>query len=241
MMKRTDTLNYKLFAGMTLLLAFLMGCQPAPKRDNHRAIGRTAQGPINSANGQFSSFQSGQAQTSWGQITSQQGDQAFGNQLYYMTLPMLQEAGADQQLGYVSASANQNTNVVFWGEAYIKSSGNSGVQNVSTTNGSGTIDSDKARIHIEIWDDKAVAGPSSPVVLHIGYDFEGYGGATGGVQGNQANIVFTSLKYGSVSLQGTISGQYFSGQVLYSNASTGNKFYPLGDFKVPTCGFFACQ
>lgn len=215
-------------------VAILTGCQPPPSRKNELRIGRNARGPtgpINSATGTATRYNSGNTSTTWGQLTSTMGDQGFDDQLYYFTLPMLNGLDASQQLGYVSASAGQSTFVSFWGEASIYSNGSSG---------SGTLDGAHARIHIEIWDNKAVASGANPVVVHIGYDFPGFVSATGSVNGSQATLTFTD-GYGSVALQGTLSNQMFSGTMYFSNSATSSQFYPLGNFQVSACGFFVCN
>ena len=218
---------------VSVLTACGLGCQPAPNHTINRTIGRNAYAPPNSTNGHS---QSNRAGTTWGQVTSSQGDQAFDEQLNLMTLPMLDGAAADQQLGFVSATANQSTNVVFWGEASMYGGGG-GI----SAGGNGNLDGSKARIHIEIWDDKAAQAGASPIVLHIGYDTADFAGASGSVQGNQVTLTFQHASYGAVAMQGTISGQTFTGTLYFQNSSTGGQFSSLGTFQVATCGFFVCQ
>lgn len=231
-----------MFARKVWILAFvifaaaLTGCQPAPSRKNQLRIGRNARGPVNYVNGHATSFQSGNYSTQWGQITGNSGDQAFDDQLYYFAMPSLGGADASQQLGFVSATPNQSTYVAFWGEASVYGGGGG----LGGYSGSGTLDGSRARIHIEIWDDKAVSMGVDPVVVHIGYDYPGFVGASGSVNGGHATLTFTD-GYGSVALDGNLSGQYYSGTIYFMNSATGGQYYPLGNFQVPACGFFLCN
>jgi hypothetical protein len=222
------------FAAVILLglAALLSACQPAPNHNN-RTLGRNLRSPGNpiGSNGQAARLNnSANASTQWAQLVNNSGDQFFDQQLYTFTLPMLDGADASQQLGYVSASPGQSTGVWFWGQAVINS-----------TNGSstyGTLDSSKAKIHVEIWDDKTLQG-ALPVVIHIGSDLNGFVSATGTVNGSSVQMTFTD-GYGSVGLSGTYNSQYFSGTMYYSNGG-GGQFTPIGTFQVATCGFFVCN
>ncbi|NJL25987.1 MAG: hypothetical protein HC902_13020 [Calothrix sp. SM1_5_4] len=210
-----------------------MGCQPNNNRKN-RKIGRTARGQVAYVNGIPSPLSSNRAGTKWGEVTGLSGDQAFRDELYYFTAPMMQGASAEDQLGYVSSQSAQRTGVAFWGEASIRGSG-----------GMGQLEGSTARLHIEIYDDKY--GQKRPdgstieqVSIHIGYDQEGFVGAQGTVQNGQANLTFTD-SYGSIVLQGQVVGQTFAGTMYYSNDTTSGQMRALGRFSVEACGFFICQ
>lgn len=219
----------KAWIASLLIIGFVgtVGCQPPPKNPDTRKIGRLGRGAINWVNGQPQSMQAGTG-VQWGQITSQNGDQAFQQALSFLTAPTLQ-GQPDLQLGYVSSQPNQQTGVYFWGQVF---------------SAGGMIDSSRSRIHIEIWDSKAgQMGPDGnvipPVVIHIGSDQTGFVSVQGSVQGGAVQLVFTD-ETGSIYLNGNTMGQYLSGTIQFSNAN-GSGPIDLGQFNVPACGFLSCN
>lgn len=228
-----------------MLLGFAVaavGCQPKPNRDRSR-IGRTARGPIGQTpNGNPAAFQPSTQGTSWGEVTGIAGDRAFQDELFYFTAPMLNGAPQEDQLGYVASTSGQATGVVFWGEASVHGGANPMYGGNLT---SGQLDGQRARLHIEIYDDKTGLQRSDgsvrpQIVVHIGADQQGFVSAQGSIQGNQVNLIFTD-QMGSVILQGSLMGQYFTGTMLYTNSQTGGQARQLGRFQVPACGFFICN
>lgn len=218
------------FSTLVVSALLLVGCQPAPSHKNVK-IGRNARGTSVGTRG--GSPGSGSMTTQWGTITSSAGDQSFDQSLSALVQPTL-EGSNDPALGFVSSTANQPTSVVFWGQASMYA--DSGAATSASLQGA------TARLHIEIWDSNAVqsGGSISPFVIHIGYDNTGFVSATGTTNGTTANLTFTD-GYGSVYLQGNIQGSSFTGTIYYSNSLSGNQMVPLGQFNVPTCGFFVCQ
>lgn len=235
--------SYKLFFAMILGVALVSaGCQPKTSRTDRNRIGRTARGPVGTGvNGQPTALQPSTGATQWGEITGQ-SDQAFQSELYYFTAPMLANAGAEEQLGYTSSQRGQQTGVVFWGEATMLGSAQQGFGGSMTY---GQLDGNNARLHIEIYDDRAgtyrADGSVRPqTVVHIGRDQEGFVSASGQVNGQQVQMTFTD-QTGSVVLQGQLLGQYFTGTIAYSNMYSGGQMRTLGQFNVPACGFFKCN
>lgn len=233
----------KLFFAMLLGVALVTaGCQPKTSRADRNRIGRTARGPVGTgANGQPTALQPSSGATQWGEILGQ-NDQTFQNELYYFTAPMLANAGVEEQLGYVAAQRGQQTGVVFWGEAAMLGTTQSAYAGSMSY---GQLDGRSARIHIEIYDDRAgqtrADGTVRPqTIVHIGPDQDGFVSANGQVNGQQVQLTFTD-QTGSVVMQGQITGQYFSGTIGYSNSYTGGQTRQLGQFNVPACGFFKCN
>ncbi|MBX3021267.1 MAG: hypothetical protein KF799_06265 [Bdellovibrionales bacterium] len=215
------------------------GCQQKTPRDRTRIgrDGRASSLRVN-PNGYPTPFGSGSYSTQWGEVTNN-NQQMFQEELFYFTSPMLNGASPEDSVGYVSAQAGQQTGVVFWGEAAMRGNGAPGMMGQMS---SGQLDGSRARLHIEIFDDKTGMTRSDgsvrpQIFVHIGYDQEGFVGAQGSVQGNQVNLVFTD-NIGSVIMQGTINQQYFTGQMSYT---VNGQQRPLGNFKVPACGFFVCN
>jgi hypothetical protein len=180
--------------------------------------------------GQSTPYNSTSLGTQWGEVTGASGDQMFDMELQNFTAPMLSGADANLQLGYVSSLSNQSTGVVFWGNAPMVGGG--------CGSGVGTLDGSRARLHIEIWDDRAASGAATQISVHIGYDQSGFVSAQGSGNGGSANLTFTD-SVGSVALVGTIQGTWFSGTMSYNNGNSG--WRTLGQFRVPAAGFFTCN
>lgn len=220
-------LNRRLFIGLILLsLVAGLGCQEKKSRNNRARIGRTSRGPV--AYDQFNMprpLQSTNGSTLWGEITADAGEQAFQSEAYYFALPSLYNSSAEEQLGYVSGQSGQQTGIAFWGEVQGLFSG-------------GQVNGSRSRIHIEVYDDRYGSARSDgsmreQLVVHIGYDQQGFVRAYGSLQ---QGLVFED-SHGAVILRGTIQGQYYAGQIYYSNQYTGGP-RRLGRFAVPAQGFF---
>lgn len=213
-------------------LALMIGCGPSKEKDARAHVGRLGRSN-SSVVGQNSAYSSPNPNASWGQITSQYGDQAFDEELYYLTGPQLYNAPADQQLGYVSSQGNSNTGVVFWG--YVP---------MNPRLGSGSVSN--ARLHIEIYDANygrmnSDGSQTTQIVIHIGSDAPGFKSGGGTLSNGQATLTFED-EVGTITLQGSaVPGGNFSGTIYYSAATTGGDLRMLGQFNVPTCGFFVCN
>ena len=210
-----------LWLGMALALVSSLGCQP-PKNQANINSSRTARGGLT---GRGAVLGYGK---SWGEITSDAGDQVFWQELNNLTSPALSGLSSDDQLGYVSSQSGQNTGVRFWGNARV-------FQNSQ-------IDPSSLMIRLEIYDDRAGQirsdGTSRPnIPIQISSDQPTYVTAGGSMQGGQVYLWFQDV-YGTIMLSGYISGQTFSGQIGYQDSATGNQPRTLGNFTVPASGFF---
>lgn len=238
-MKSPIKMTIALVLGLTVVTT---GCQQKGSSRDRTRIGRTARGPTGpSINGVPSALQPNSMNTQWGEVTST-NQAAFQDELYYFTAPMLAGGSEEDLLGSVSAQSGQQTGVVFWGEAPMRGAGIGGN---TGTNQSGTLDQTRARLHIEIYDNKtgmtrADNSIRPQIIVHIGYDQEGFVGAQGSVQGNLINLVFKD-GMGSVIMRGSLNSQYFTGQMYYTTTETGTQERQLGNFQVPACGFFKCN
>lgn len=206
------------------LLLFAIGCQPAPKQETRR-FGRNAFGNT--------SFAPSSPNTQIPYVTNPGGDMVMSYEANQMALPAVGDQ-PEWQLGYVSAT----TGVKIWSESYI-------VRDSLSDGASGTIDQNRSRLHIEISDSRTGQTDSDgnvlkPFVLHIGYDQSGYEGATGGIQNGAVDLTYNQGAFGYVAIRGSLSGNTFAGQVLFSNNQTNGEHF-LGQFNVNACSFFVCQ
>ncbi len=239
----------KLILLVTLLATVLVACQQKnPKRASLRT-GRNLRGDVNSPlepnrptgaptsqAGACGSYSVPGKQ--WGEVTNQSGDTVFMQEINFLMSPVLQQLPAEDQLGYVSSQSNQNTGVRFWGNAQS-----------SNSSGQGAIDPRSAEIRIEIFDDRACQtrsdGTQRPMIpIHISASQPDVRRIEGYINGNpnnggSANLYFED-KYGAIILQGTFSGQYYTGTMSYTlTGYSGSR--TLGRFTVPICGFFRCN
>ncbi len=227
----------KLWMVLILITAVTVACQPPRKKGTpiNRGRGRISSGNLSApgATGNAGTVDSGKL---WGEVTSNSGDTAFRQELYYLTLPSLKDLGAEDQLGYVSSQSNQSTGVRFFGNAV-------------TTGGSGTTRQfapDSMKIHVEVYDDltgqqRSDGSTRAPVVIEISSAHtDTFVSASGTLIGAQVNLYWEDT-YGSIQMQGTINGSTFSGTMKYSDNSSGVSGHVLGNFSVPTCGFFQCN
>lgn len=210
------------------LASLLAGCQVRKRKDAIRP-GRTAGGPISKNHNQYGCLNPYIVNgASWGEIT-QGFSSNFQSAVYLLTLPHLDGLPVNEQLGNVSGVSGQSTGVRFWGQV-----GFNGAQ--VQTNSS---------LHIEVYDDRyCTPGPNgksiNQVVLHIGPAMQGFQYAAGTVNNNMASLTFVSVYY-SVTLYGYIQNQWFTGDIYFKNSYTQGEDVYLGQFQVPTCGFFKCQ
>jgi hypothetical protein len=222
------------------IVTLLTACQP-PRRQRSPISGRTRATTSGNYSALNSSGSNGtQWNKTWGEITSNAGDQAFDSELYYFTQPSLQGLPSEDQLGFVSSRSGQTTGVRFYGNA--------------VTTGAGgytrSFDRNSMLIHIEVYDDRTGQQRSDgsarpPVVVEISPEVEGFVDAGGTITGAQASLFFQD-QYGSVRMQGTINGQVYSGTIGYCNGSAQicsnpNNVRTLGNFAVNACTFFQCQ
>lgn len=226
--------NLALVLGFMMLL--LTACPPKKTIKDRSRIGRQARAAGASAAAAGSAcqgFQPTSNSTQWAAITNNFGDQAFFTELYYLTLPTLGQASDADQLGYVSSSANANTNtgVRFWGNVAMAGNG------ILQSNGS--IDPN-SELNIEVYDDKYSSQLCNQIRIFISpRNSSCFQGVSGTIQNNYASISFNDCM-GSVLFHGTLSGNTFSGTVSYATADTGGARV-LGNFQVATCGFFKCN
>lgn len=233
--------TWRFFILIGVMLPLVISCGPQrPRKESLR--GRTARGPVSyTANGQPAPYNPNNAL--WGEIhsgnnfqyASMSGDQQFQEELRALLAPSLggssgyQNASYGDYLGYVSGQSNQSTGVFFWGYAAV--------------NNNGQLEGKSAQLHIEIYDDKVgQIGSNGKPITQIVVDPRRsgcYSGAQGYVQGYNARLTFNDC-YGSIVLDGGFQDQYFSGTVHYKNNQTGGQWRQLGQFIVPTCGFFRC-
>lgn len=238
----------KLFTFIVLItvVASAVACQQKnPKRTSLRT-GRNTRGDMNSplepsgpktTSGVGACGSYTVAGKTWGEVTSTAGDQAFMSEIKFMMSTVFEQLPAEDQLGFVSASSNQATGVRFWGNAQSANS-----------SGQGQIDPRTAEIRIEIFDDRACQtrsdGTQRPMIpIHISAKQPGVKRIEGMISGSAsgggtANLYFED-QYGAIILQGSFSGQYYTGTMSYTLAGyTGSR--TLGKFTVKTCSFFVC-
>lgn len=140
-------------------------------------------------------------------------------------------------LGFVSTTASGGTGAFLGGRVELQS----GVLNAVGSQSS-NIRAD-SKLLVEIHDEYTDRPDSSGQLVKPLW--RAFTAASGSVQGNRATIRFTD-EYGSVTLDGTFSGQLFYGTFQYDNARTwDNKGTgaagTIGNFRLPTCQFFRCQ
>jgi hypothetical protein len=209
----------RLFIPLALSALLLAGCQQ-PKSSTTSSIGIGRLGAYGFNNGLRPLGQN----KLWGVITNQYGDQAFWQELYYFTYPQL-SGSPDGGVGFVSSSQGQSTGVFFTGNA--RAVGGS----VCNTSYYSYSNLDSLSLEIDIYDDK---------VAQFGPIAHPYTSGSGSIQAGYVTLNFqdsTSL----VTMNGQIQGQMFYGQISYANQTTGQQARYLGDFQVPTNGFFQCQ
>jgi hypothetical protein len=142
-----------------------------------------------------------------------------------------------EYLGFVSTTASGGTGAFLGGRVELQT----GVLNAVGSQ-SANIRSD-SKLLVEIHDEYTDRPDASGQLVKPLW--RAFTGASGNVQGNRAIIRFTD-EYGSVTLDGTFSGQLFYGTFEYDNARTwdGNgagAAGTIGNFRLPTCQFFRCQ
>jgi hypothetical protein len=228
----------------------LGACAPKKKSESVRS-GRCARGSCET--GATEGTQSGPgAVTSegfkpqWGRI--HKGADSQENFYYHLegfVSVSINSYDTPSELGYVSGDMNDpNTGVWFWGDVKPQS-GTAFNPNASQ---SLQLDTQSIQLRMVVWDSYAgktdAAGntiPEFPVDIRKA--------SRAFVNGKQATITFAD-DYGWVEMNGTFDQNNFTGHVTYQNykfwddgTHEGKKGASgvLGDFTVPTCGFFHCQ
>jgi hypothetical protein len=140
-------------------------------------------------------------------------------------------------LGFVSTTASGGTGAYLGGRVELQT----GVLNAAGSQVANIRTDSKllVEIHDEYTDRLDASGQK---VMPL---WRAFTGASGNVQGNRAVIRFTD-EYGTVTLDGTFSGQMFYGTFQYDNSRTYNNTGTtaagtIGNFRLPTCQFFRCQ
>jgi hypothetical protein len=221
---------------------FLVSCNTTKENKAHR-IGRNARGNTSgyyqgtpgygqSGSGTGTNNYNPTYGKSWGEITrGNSSQQAFQSAVTALLAP--------QQVtpGYVSGDSGQSTGIRFWGNA----ESSQGPINVSS-NQNYTIGKTNARIRLVIYDEWTgqtnSAGQVIPEIpIDIGASTSGFVTAGGYIQGNYAQVAYED-GYGWVILDGYFNSSYYSGTV-WTGTGNGN-MTSLGQFNIPTCGFFRC-
>lgn len=225
-----------------IILAFIVaavasGCAKKDKRQQIR-VGRNARGPseitdrgATDQNGQPIRY-SPSSGTSWGEMTGSP-ENAFQDAIYYLVSASIDP----KELGTVSGRSGQSTGVRFWGYVETEASFTTGPSNQR-------IRRDVSEIRISIWD-SFVGKTDASGNLIPEYPIHIRGSADGYVEGTRAVITFSD-SYGSIKLEGTIGKDNFQGVVKFDNARYWDGATPgaegtIGNFSVPTCGFFKCN
>lgn len=219
---------------LMLIGVFLVGCQPPNKEKQSYRVGRTARGEVSvggtpypnspGTKGNYPAF------PSWnksGLVTRGSNSQSgFQDAVQSLLAPQNVVAG------YVSGDANQSTGIVIRGVAETST----GAPINGTSNF--TIKKASARIRLEIYDEYWSQVGEIPVDISAatsGSDFK-YGG--GYIQGSYAQVAVQD-SMGWIILDGSFNQSYYTGNVWFGPGE-GQMQY-LGQFTVPTCGFFRCQ
>ena len=227
-------MNQPKLLAIMLIGVLLVGCQPPNKEKQSYRIGRSARGDVAGGNGtpyQGSPGSGGKyappAGKLYGEITRGSNSQnGFQDALQSLLAPQQVTAG------FVSGDSGQSTGIRFWGIADTSTGA------PINGNSSFTIKKSTARIRIEIYDEFAYQMGEIPIdisALTSGSDFL-YGG--GYVQGSYAQVAFQDTM-GWIILDGSLNQTTYTGNVWFGPGE-GQMQY-LGQFRVPTCGFFRCQ
>lgn len=126
------------------------------------------------------------------------------------------------EVGSISSSPSAQTGVRFQGAIKLDTSGN--------------VVTSASKISVKVWDSFASTQGLQPITIEINT-------AVGGSFNKSTGVGYVVFKdsYGEIRLDGTISNQYFQGQVSFKNSVTvvpsaqpaqGN----LGQFYIATCG-----
>lgn len=119
---------------------------------------------------------------------------------------------------------------------------------VSLNKVTGAVNPSQSRVVLQIRDeytgaiDSGSGQPIPPVTMVVA-------GSSGAFNGNALQMVFQDCA-GQIEIQGSVSGQFFVGNVFFTNTKKadcstvlpGNPVrYFLGTFQVQTCGFMTCK
>lgn len=207
---------------LLLALVAVLGFAGCGNKDGGTAV---ATGRNGRANG-LPAGQGGQVQL-YGQVFGDDQDR------FQYAVQGLVSAQMDEfALGQVSAQATGGTGVFFGGQVMLQGSGGA----ASVAQGSYLV--------IGIYD--SLVGQPDPGTGQIATPIQiVLTQASGQVSGANATLRFND-GVGSVTLNGVINGQTFSGTLSYENSRNvnggpGAAAYPMGYFQVPTCQFFLCN
>jgi len=222
--------KFTIYLSLILTVVFALGCQPK-RKDKRERVGR---GRAN-VTGNFSAFDSRGSRgigdnKQWGQVLSTQGQNAFQQAVFEFTKPSLRDLSEADQLGYVSGDEGQRTGIRFYGNAITKGGSGGSYRN---------FDPSSMYIHVEVYDDRTSEGQRSPIVVEINPNISGFVEAGGQVQDDEVELYFAD-EYGAIMMYGQIDGDYFNGVMEFMNGHNGQRM-ELGEFTVPTCGFFQCN
>lgn len=117
--------------------------------------------------------------------------------------------------------------------------GNSGVtfEGIVRFDNSNRVVPSQSYITIKVIDDQALSGKVQPITVTV-FNAQTTGSVTPGASYSTAQIRFQD-SYGTIDLSGYFDRSSFTGDVRYTNSVTGVSG-TLGQFRIPTCGFFVC-
>lgn len=212
---------------LIVLVAFSAGC--AKSNDNDQPIqDRTSRGLYTPPAPQVDSATGRQIPVETSYVVGSNSDPAaYQAMIKNLVLPQIDP----QYLGNVDSS----TGVVM--EAFV-----------SLNKVNGSVIPSQSRVVLQIRDeytgavDSGSGQPIPPVTMVIA-------GASGTYSGGALRMLFQDCA-GQVEIQGSVSGQYFTGNVFFTNNKKADcstslpgapQRYFLGTFQVQTCGFMTCQ
>lgn len=223
-MKHTMT-TIKKVAALMMIVATLASCQKAPEAAPIRGGGAAPR--AGGEPGGTATTQSGL--TLNGFVWSR--DQAF---FLEMVRDFMAGSLDPAYVGYVSASADNNTGVFFGGR--VTFSNNQTLQNVNGAQ----LDA-KSELIVSVFD--YVPNQQNPPPLPPTY-FKDLDIQESYVNGNQARLKFYDGR-GFVELTGTFDNQWFKGDFYFDTSVRWDGQQGgagvMGSFQVPTCQFFRCN
>lgn len=222
-------MSHRFLKSLTLILLLAVGAGCAKSNDNTQTIqGRISRGVYSPPAPQVDPVtgQSIAVQTSYvvGPNTDNTSYQAM---IKNLVLPQIDS----QYIGNVDSS----TGVVM--EAFV-----------AMNKANGAIIPSQSRVVLQIRDEftglvDSSSGEAIPPVTMV------VAGASGTYSGGALRMLFQDCA-GQIEIQGSVSGQYFTGNVFFTNTKKADcstalpgapQRYFLGTFQVQTCGFMTCQ
>lgn len=222
-----------------LVAAFNIGCQPKNNQKT-RVTARAVRGGVTPTQAVAPTTSTTTPEASgkqWGQVVqfSNQSQQQFQAGVAGLISNLAEPDGTQAlALGTVSGRSGDTTGVRFWGSV--------------ARGANGQITDGALRISIVdnyVGQTNSAGEAITEIPIYIASGVEGFAGVSGQMNGNSARVTFSD-SYGSITLDGQVSGQWFVGNMYYANSFLWNGQRPgaqgtLGYFAVPVCGFFACQ